>query len=142
MVFAEIWKTVPISVPVCILRPQRIKAPIVASGERGSDPTAVLEFPPIGHAIAVGICIGRVGCDVNVGHGKVSRIGRTACSIIANVDQLDGVVAPKRGLFEEEAEVFSTVAHPVAVGIANTGIGRIVPLWGEFCVAELVKIGP
>ena len=67
LVFAEVWQPIAISIPVCIVCTKGIKTPIISSSERVTNPTSMLYFPSIRHAITVCIWIGWVGGSVDVG---------------------------------------------------------------------------
>ena len=142
LVFAQVWQTVAVGIPIGIVGSQRVKAPIVSTGEGIANPSAMLNFPAIGHAVAIRVRVGRVGRCVDVGQREVRGVGSLAFVAVADVLHLYRVIAPKRALFVEEAVVFGTVAHAVAVGVADARIGGVVPFRREFDVTIFVKVGP
>ena len=142
LVFAQVWQTVAVGIPVGIVGSQRVKAPVVPTGEGIANPSTMLNFPAVGHAVAVRVGVGRVRRRVDVGQREVRGIGCLAFVAVADVLHLYRVIAPKRALFVEETVVFRTVAHAVAVGIADARIGGVVPFRREFDVTIFVKVGP
>ena len=142
LVLAEVGETVTVRIPECVIGSQRVKGPVVASGERGAHPAAMLDFPTVGHPIAVRVGICRIGGCVDVGDTEVGCIGRLACGIVAYIHHLNGVVAPKVARFEKETEVFRTVTQAVTVGVTLPWVRGVVSIGCGGNIAEFVKIGP
>ncbi len=142
MVFAEVGKAVAVGIPVGVVGPERVEAPVVSTREGVTHPPAVLNLPSVWHAIAIGVRVRRIGGGVNVGQCEVSGVGGFALCTVTDVLHLHRVITPKRALFVEEAVVLRTVSYAITVGVSHAWIGCIVAFRGEFDVAVLVKVGP
>ena len=123
MVLAEVWQSVAVGVPVCVLCTKRVKAPVVATREGVTHPSSMLDLPTVGHTVPVRVGVGGVGAGVDVGERQIGGVGYFALGTVAEVIHLNGIIAPEVALLEEEAVVFRAVANPVPVGVADAGVG-------------------
>ncbi len=142
MVFAKVGEAVTVSIPVGVVGTEWVKAPVVSTREGITHPSAVLNLPPVRHAVPIRIRVRGVGGGVNVGQGEVGGVGCFAFGAVAHVRHLHRVIAPKCALFVEEPVVFRTVANAIAVGVPKTWVSGVVAFRREFDVAVFVEVGP
>ena len=148
LIFAEIRQTIAIRIIERIRGVCGVQGPIVSAMECLSNPTAILDFPTIGHSVTICIDIRRI--DASVCTATSARIGPTrdvGCTsgltfgLIAQVSTIE-VMAGEIRPFEEEAPIFLTIEQAVAIRVCQLGICAVPSLFGCRDIAELVEIGP
>ncbi len=132
-VLAEITQAVAVGVLILVCWVARVKGPQVAAVVDVTNPPPMFHLPAVGHPIAIGIRIGRVGRSISATSGprtepalKVNLLCQFASLLVAEILFVE-IVAVEVSRLGEPAPILLAIGQPVSVGVHITGVGAVVP---------------